>query len=95
MHNAQSVSETKYVDGTQLVEDIDYDSLKGRLETSKIFDVDSEIENERHRVFNYAMDILDVHSLNQKPDTVFIKLNCAAKFIIPFGFVLRDLENGI
>ena len=47
------------VDVAQLMGDVDDNSLKEELETSKHFLVDSEMGNRRHRVYNFAMDTLD------------------------------------
>ena len=79
---------------TQLKGRIDNESSNGELETYMHFLVDSEIENGRHRVFNFTMEFLDAHNLSRKLDTVFQKLKSAAKLKITFGFVLKILENG-
>ena len=76
VHNAQSVLETKNVYVTRLVGENDDESLKEELETCKHFLVNSDMEKWRHRVFNFAIDILDAHTLSQKLDTVFEKLKC-------------------
>ena len=83
------------MDVTQLVGKIDDESSEEELETCKHFFVDSEMEKRRYRVFNFAMDILNAHTLSQKVDTVFKKLEYAAKLNVPFGFVLKNVENGI
>ena len=66
------------VDVTQLVAEVDDESLKEELETFKHFPIDSEMENRRHRVFSFAWDVFHGQSLSQKQDTVFEKLKCAA-----------------
>ena len=53
------------------------------------------MENGRHRVFNFAMSYIDMSLLNDKLDYVFKKLKCAAKGNLAFGFVLRNIEDGI
>ena len=93
-HKTKSVSETKLREMTQLMGAIDDESLKKELERREHFPVASELENGRHRVLNFAMDILDGHTLGQKINTVFEKLKCAAKWNVTFGFVLKILENG-
>ena len=93
MHNAQNLSENKIMDVTQLVGEIDGDSLEEELETSKHPLVDSkwrigDIE------FNFAMEILDADTLCKKLDTVFVKLKCAGKLNVAFGFLLKNVEDG-
>ena len=95
MRNAQRVSETKNEDVTQLVGEIDDNNLKEDLQTCKHFLVDPEMENGGHPVFSFAMDILDAHTLNQKTDTVFEKVKCAAKLNVAFGFVFKNVEDRI
>ena len=80
---------------TQLVGEVDDETLKEELETCRHFVVDSEVENGGHRVSNVAMDTLDEHILNQKLDIVFEKLKCAAKLNVAFGFVLQSVEVAI
>ena len=52
------------------------------------------MENGRHQVFNFGMDILEANTLSQKLDTVFEKLKCAEKLKVAFGFVLKNVEDG-
>ena len=52
------------------------------------------MENGRHRISIFAMEIMDAHTLSKKLDTVFEKLKCAAKLSIAFGFVLKNVEDG-
>ena len=94
MQNAKSVSEIKNVDVTQLVGKIDNESLKDKLKIRKHFLVDFEMENRRHWVFIFAMDILDAHTLSQKLDTVSEKLKCGAKLNVAIGFALKNVEDG-
>ena len=49
-HGAQRGAGAQNVDNTQLMGDVDDNSLKEKPETCKKFSVDSEMENERHRV---------------------------------------------
>ena len=60
----------------------------------QIFLVDSGLENRSHRVFNFAMDTVDLNYLLEKLDVVFDSLNCAAKLKVAFGFVLENVEDG-
>ena len=74
------------VDVSNLLEDDDAD-LKEELQACQHFLVDSEIEEGRHRVFNFAMSAFDNSLINKKLDLVFNGLKCAAK--VNLGFVLR------
>ena len=53
------------------------------------------MENGRHRVFNFAESSFDVSVLNDKLDYVSKELKCAAKVNLAFGFVLKNIEDGI
>ena len=74
------------MDIKHVVGDVDDESLKSELEACKHFLVDSEFENGRHKVFNFALNVLDAHRMNEKLDTVFNSLKCAAKINMAFGF---------
>ena len=80
-------------DVSKLLEDDDAD-LKEELQAGQHFLVDSELEKGRHRVFNFAMSTFDNFLINQKLCLVFKGLECAAKIILAFGFVLKNLEDG-
>ena len=53
------------------------------------------MENGRHRVFNFAMSSFYVSLLNDKLDYVFKELKYAAKVNLAFGFVLKNIEDGM
>ena len=53
------------------------------------------MENGRHRVFYFAMSSFDMSLLNDKLDYVFKELKCAAKVNLAFGFVLKNIEDGM
>ena len=93
VHGAKVRAEPKDVDVKFFVGDDD-DNLKEELESCKHFLVDSEFENGRHKVFNFAMSTMDVHRMNEKLDAVFDTLKCAAKLNMAFGFVLKNVEDG-
>ena len=79
--------------GTHIVGGIDDESLKKELGTCKHFPLESEMENGRHKVFTFAMDILDALTFSQKLDTVFDKLKCPAKLNVAFGWLLKNVGN--
>ena len=78
-----------------IVGDVDDQILREELESCKHFLTDTEMENGRHRVFNLAMSSFDIRLLNDKLDYVFKELKCAAKVNIAFGFVLKNIEEGM
>ena len=71
----------------------DGEKLKEQLSACQHFLVDTEMENGRHRVFNFQMLKLDTKIINEKLEEVFNKLDSAAKINIALGFVLRDVET--
>ena len=79
---------------SQLVGKFDYDSLKEGLQTCKHFILDSETQNGGQRVFSFARDILEAHTLSQKLNIVFEKLKFALMLNAAFVFVLKDVEDG-
>ena len=81
------------IDVNNLLEDDDAD-LKEELQACQLFLVDSELEKGRHRVFNFAMSFFDNPLINEKLDSVFKGLECAAKINLTLGFVLKNIENG-
>ena len=78
-----------------VVVDVDDQSLREELVSCKHFLTDTEMENGRHRVFNFAMSSFDMSLLNDKLDYVFKELKCAAKVNLAFGFVLKNIEDGM
>ena len=64
--------------------------LKEELSACQDFLVDTEMENGRHKVFNFQMSKLDTKVINEKLEEVFNKLDPAAKINIALGFVLRE-----
>ena len=82
-------------DVEDIVGDVDDQSLREELESCKHFLTHTEMENERHRVFNFAMSSFDMSLLNDKLDYVIKKLKCAAKVNLAFGVVLKNIEDGM
>ena len=83
------------LDVEDIVVDVHDQSLREELESCKHFLTDTEMENGRHRVFNYAMSSFDMSLLNDKLDYVIKELKCAAKVNLAFGFVLKNIEDGM
>ena len=92
-HGEQRGSVAQNVDALQLMGNVEDNSLQKELETCKRFLVDNEMENARHRVYNFAMDTVDPKNLLAKLDVVFDSLKCAAKQNVAFSFVLKNLED--
>ena len=82
-------------DVEDIVGDVDDQNMREELESCQHFLTDTETENGRHRVFNFAMSSFDMPVLNDKLDYVFKELKCAAKFNFAFGFVLKNNEDGM
>ena len=74
--------------------DVDDQNLR-RIGILQTLLTDNEMENGRHRVFNFAMSSFDMSLLNDKLDYVFKELKCAAKINLAFGFVLKIVEDGL
>ena len=53
------------------------------------------MENRRDRVFNFAMSSFDMSLLNNYLDYVFKELKSAARVNLAYGFVLKNLEDGM
>ena len=68
--------------------------LKKELSACQHFLVDTEIENGKHKVFNFQMSKLGIKVINEKLEEVFNKLHSTAKINIPPGFVLRNFSTG-
>ena len=77
-----------------IVGDVDDQNLREELESCKHFLTDTEMENGRHRVFNFAMSSFDMSLLNDKLHYVFKELKCDAKVNLAFRFVLKNVEDG-
>ena len=77
-----------------LVGDVDDQSFREELESCKHFLTYTEMQNGRHRVFNFAMSSFGMILLNDKLDYVFKELKCAAKVNLAFVFVLKNVEEG-
>ena len=83
------------IDAEDIVGDVDDQSSREELESCKHFSTDTELENGRHRVFNFAMSSFDISLLNDKLDYVFKVQKSAAKVNLAIGFVLKNIENGM
>ena len=83
------------IDVEDIVGDDEDQSLREELESCKHFLTDTEMENRRHRIFNFAVSSFDMSLLNGKLDYVFEGLKSAAKVNLAFGLVLKNFEDGM
>ena len=72
----------------------DGEKLKEELSACKHFLVGTEMENGRHKIFNFQLSKLYTKIINEKIEEVFNKLDSAAKINIAQGFVLRNIDTG-
>ena len=75
--------------------EVDDQCLREELESCKDCLTDTEMENGRHRVVNFAMSSFDMSLLNEELDYVFKELKSAAKVNLAFGFVLKVIKDGM
>ena len=87
-------SGTRDVDVEHIVGDVEDHRLREELRSCQHFLVDSELQRARHKVFNYAVETLNETIVNEKLDHCFNNLKCAAKVNLPFGFILKHIEDG-
>ena len=69
--------------------------LREELESCKHFLTNTEKENGRHKVFNLATSSFGISLLNDKLDYVFQEQKCAAKDNLAFGFVRKNIDDGM
>ena len=94
-HGSQMGFGANNIDVQVIVGAVDDQSLRGELESCKHFLTYTEMENGRRGVFNFAMSSFGVSLLNDKLDYVFKELKCGAKVNLAFGFVLKNIEDGM
>ena len=69
------------------------EQLQQELSACQHFFDNTEMENGRHRVFNFKLSKLDPSEINEKLKQVFEKLICAAKVNLYLGFILRNVDT--
>ena len=90
-HGMQIGSRTRGVDVEHIVGDVEDHRLREELRFYQHFLVVLELERARHKVFNYAVETLEETIVNEKFDHFFNNLKCAAKLILAFGFILKNI----
>ena len=79
---------------TLKIDDLNDENIQDKLQSCKQFVVDSEIENPRLWVSNYAIKPLTTKIVEESLDHVFKNMNCTAKVNPAFGFILDKVEEG-
>ena len=69
------------------------EQLQQELSACKHFFDNTEVENGRHRVFNFNLSTFDPCENNEKLKEVFEKFNCAAKINIALGLILWNVDT--
>ena len=77
-----------------IVGNVDDQSLREELQSCRQLLVDSEIQKERHSVFNFAVNNLTAQIIEEKLDRLLDKLMCVAKPNLALGFILKNIEDG-
>ena len=83
------------IDVKDIEGNVDDQNSREEFEPCKYFLADTEMEKGKHRVFNFVMSSFHMSLLNVKLDYVFKEVNCAAKVTRAFGFVLKNIEDGM
>ena len=94
-HGTQIGFRASNFDVEDIVGDVGDQTLREKLESCEHFLTDTEMENGRRRVFNFAMSSFDMSLLNNKLDNVFKELKGVAKVDLAIGFALKNIEDGI
>ena len=69
------------------------EQLQQELSACQHFFDNTEMENGRHRVFNFKLSRLDPSEINEKLKEVFEKLNCAAKINLSWDLLYEMLTQ--
>ena len=85
-HGTQIEFGASNIDVEKKVEDIEGQSLRELLESCKPFLTDTEMENGRQRVFNFAMSSVDILLRGDNLDYVFKELKCALIVTLNLGW---------
>ena len=81
-------------DVEDIVGDVDDQSLREELQSSRHFLVDSEIQKGRHNVFNFVVNNLTAQVIEEKLDRFLDKVKCVAKLNLALCFILKNIEDG-
>ena len=93
-HTAETVSSVEKAEMQKsLADEGDDKSLEEEFQSCRHFVVDSEIQKGRHSVFNFVVNNLTAHVIEEKLDHILDNLKCAAKLNLALGFILKNIEN--
>ena len=92
-HGMQIGPRTRDLDVEHRVGDVENHTLREELRSCQYLLVDSELERERHEVFNYAVETLNETIVNKELDHFFNNLKCAAKINLAIGFILKKKKK--
>ena len=93
-HGTQIGFGARKIDVEDIEGDVDDRKLREELQSFRHFLVDSEIQKGRHSVFNFGVNNLTAHFIEEKLDRVLDKLKCVAKLNLALGFILKNIEDG-
>ena len=91
-HETQIGFGANNIDVENKVRGVDDRSLREELESCKHFLTYTEMENGRHRVFNFAISSFDISLLNNKLDYLFKELICAEKLTMRLDSFRKTLR---
>ena len=93
-HGTQIGFGASNIDVEDIVGDVDDQSLREELQSCRHFLVESELQNGKHSVFNFAVNNFTAQVIEEKLDRVQDKLKCVAKRNLALGFILKNIEDG-
>ena len=93
-HGTQIGFGASNIDVVDIVGGVDDQNLREELQSCRHFLVDSEIQKERHSVFNFAVNKRTAQVIEEKLDRVLDKLKCVAKLNLALGFFLKNIKDG-
>ena len=93
-HGTQIGFGASNTDVEDIVGDVDDQGLREELQSCRHFLVDSEKQEGRHSVLNFAVNNLTAQVIEEKLDRVLDKLKCVAKLNLALGFILKNIEDG-
>ena len=82
------------IDVEDIVGDVDDQDLREELQSCRHFPVESEVQKERHSVFNFTVNNRIAQVIEKKLDRVLDNLKCVAKLNLALGFILQKIEDG-
>ena len=75
------------------IDSLNNKNLQDQMQSCKHFNIDSEIEKARFKMFKYAIETLSTKIVEKRLDHVFKNLSCAAKVNLAFEFLLKNINS--